>query len=139
MTLSADPVAEGVAASLARPGGNLTGLSTLSAQLSQKHLEILSAVLPKLSRVAALVNSVNVANLTQWQHLQAAAKTAAIELVRADAQTPAEIERGARATGRADRPGRRAFRPAKAPDRAARIEPSPADDRSQQRAPRRGA
>ena len=44
MTLSVDPVAEGMVASLARPGGNVTGLSTMSDQLSQKHLEILSAV-----------------------------------------------------------------------------------------------
>jgi putative ABC transport system substrate-binding protein len=94
MTLSVDPVADGVAASLARPGGNVTGLTTLSDQLSQKHLEILSAVLPKVSRVGALVNPANVGNLIQWQYLQAAAKNAAIELLRADARTPAEIERG---------------------------------------------
>jgi putative tryptophan/tyrosine transport system substrate-binding protein len=75
MTLSVDPVADGVAASLARPGGNVTGLTTLSDQLSQKHLEILSAVLPKVSRVGALVNPANVGNLMQWQYLQAAAKT----------------------------------------------------------------
>jgi putative ABC transport system substrate-binding protein len=94
MTLSVDPVADGVAASLARPGGNVTGLTTLSDQLSQKHLEILSAVLPKVSRVGALVNPANVGNLMQWQYLQAAAKNAAIELLRVDARTPAEIERG---------------------------------------------
>jgi putative ABC transport system substrate-binding protein len=94
ITLSVDPVADGVAASLARPGGNVTGLTTLSEQLSQKHLEILSAVLPKVSRVGALVNPANVGNLMQWQYLQAAAKNAAIELLRVDARTPAEIERG---------------------------------------------
>lgn len=94
MTLSVDPVAEGLAASLARPGGNVTGFTTLSAELSQKHLEILSAVLPKLSRIGALVNPANVGNQVQWELLQAAAKNAAIELVRSDARTPGEIELG---------------------------------------------
>jgi putative ABC transport system substrate-binding protein len=69
ITLSVDPVADGLAASLARPGGNVTGLTTLSAELSQKHLEILSAVLPQLSRIGALLNPDNVGNVTQWQFL----------------------------------------------------------------------
>lgn len=93
MALSVDPVADGLVASLARPGGNVTGLGTLSAQLSQKHLEMLSAVVPKLSRVGALVNSANIGNLNQWQYLQAAAKDAGVALVRSDARSPAEIDR----------------------------------------------
>ena len=52
-----DPVANGFVASLARPGGNITGLSTLSAQLSGKRLELLKEVLPRLSRVAVFDNS----------------------------------------------------------------------------------
>ena len=55
MTSSVDPVAEGLIASLARPGGNLTGLSTLAPELNTKRLEILKDVLPNLSRVGILV------------------------------------------------------------------------------------
>ena len=50
MTNDSDPVAEGIVASLARPGGNITGLSTLAPELSGKRLEILREVVPKLSR-----------------------------------------------------------------------------------------
>src|SRR5215468_1085809 len=51
-TVSGDPVAEGFVASLARPGGNLTGLATISPELVGKQLEMLKAVAPKVSRVA---------------------------------------------------------------------------------------
>jgi len=93
MTLSVDPVADGVAQSLARPGGNVTGFTTLSEQLSQKHLELLSAALPKVSRLGALINPSNVGNFTQLKLLQAAAQTAGIALIRGEARAPDEIER----------------------------------------------
>jgi len=54
MTNSADPVGSGLVASLARPGGNVTGLSTLSLELGDKRLELLKEVVPKLSRVGVL-------------------------------------------------------------------------------------
>src|SRR5262245_40142867 len=57
MAQSDDPVASGFVASLARPGGNITGLSTLSPELSGKRLEILKEVVPKLSRVAVFGTS----------------------------------------------------------------------------------
>jgi ABC-type uncharacterized transport system substrate-binding protein len=57
MTNEANPVADGIVASLARPGGNITGLSTLAPELSDKRLEILREVVPKLSRVAVLGTS----------------------------------------------------------------------------------
>lgn len=94
ITLSVDPVADGLVASLARPGGNMTGLTTLSAELSQKHLELLTALLPKLSRIGALLNPTNVGNLGQLKSLQAAAQKSGIALVPAEARTPDEIDRG---------------------------------------------
>jgi putative tryptophan/tyrosine transport system substrate-binding protein len=57
MTSSVDPVAEGLIASLARPGGNVTGLSTLAPELNTKRLEILKDAFPNLSRVGILLGS----------------------------------------------------------------------------------
>src|SRR5215475_10504531 len=54
MSLDDDPVGSGFAASLARPGGNITGLSTLSPEISGKQLELLKEIVPKLSRVGVL-------------------------------------------------------------------------------------
>ena len=59
MAVSGDPVATGLVPSLARPGGNLTGLSILSPELSGKRLQILKEIIPTLSRVAMLWNPAN--------------------------------------------------------------------------------
>src|SRR5262249_48005707 len=56
MAFSGDPVQAGLVASLARPGGNITGLSSLATELTGKRLEVLKEVVPKLSRVAVLFN-----------------------------------------------------------------------------------
>ena len=57
-----DPVGNGLVASLARPGGNVTGLSALSPELSGKQLELLKEMVPKLSRVAIFGNTKELAN-----------------------------------------------------------------------------
>jgi len=57
MAQDSEPVGSGFVASLARPGGNITGLSTLSPEVSGKQLELLKEVVPKFSRVAILGNS----------------------------------------------------------------------------------
>ena len=57
MAFDSDPVGNGFVTSLARPGGNVTGLSALSPELSGKQLELLKEIIPKLSRVAVLGNS----------------------------------------------------------------------------------
>ena len=59
MTQVGDPVGSGFVASLARPGGNITGLSSLAPELSGKQLELLKEIVPKLSRVAVLGTSTN--------------------------------------------------------------------------------
>ena len=64
-----DPVGNGFVASLARPGGNITGLSTLAPELSGKQLELLKEIVPKLSRVAVFGTSTNPGNaqaLKEW-------------------------------------------------------------------------
>lgn len=73
MVASPDPVGTGIVASLARPGGNITGLSDLHSELAAKRLEFLKVVVPSASRVAVLLNSAYVANQLQWKDIQAAA------------------------------------------------------------------
>ena len=58
-TVSSDPAGDGSAGSLARPGGNVTGLSNFAPEMSQKQVELLTAFVPKLSRLAVLVNPSN--------------------------------------------------------------------------------
>ena len=62
-----DPVGAGLVASLARPGGNITGLSALAPELSGKRLELLKEVVPGMTRVAVLWNPANPANASVWK------------------------------------------------------------------------
>ena len=89
-----DPVAEGLAASLARPGGNVTGLSLITIDLSPKLLELLRAMVPRLSRVAVLVNPGNTSHPAILKSLQAVAQQVGIKILPVDARTPEEVERG---------------------------------------------
>jgi putative ABC transport system substrate-binding protein len=93
ITTSADPVGEGFAASLARPGGNFTGLSTGNADIAPKYLELLKIAVPKLSRVAVLMNTTNVGNPGQLKIVRAAAQKTGMTVIAVDAHTPDEIER----------------------------------------------
>ena len=68
-----DPVASGLVDSLARPGGNITGLSTLSPELSGKQLELLKEIVPKLSRVAVFGTSTNSGNAEKLREVEFAA------------------------------------------------------------------
>ena len=76
----ADPVAEGLVASLARPGGNVTGLSTMSPDLLGKQLELLKEAVPTLSRVAILRNPANPSHPPQVQQAEGAARTLGVRL-----------------------------------------------------------
>jgi len=87
-----DPVGGGVVASLARPGGNLTGLSSLAPELSGKRLELLKEVIPSLTRVAVLWNAANPANAAVWQETQATARALGLLLHSQDVQGPPELE-----------------------------------------------
>jgi len=93
MVVSADPVGAGFVKSLGRPGGNITGLSNLAGDLSSKHLEMLLTIVPKLSRVAILVNPANPAHATILKNVQAAARKSGIKVLAVEAPTPNEIER----------------------------------------------
>ena len=85
-----DPVADGLVASLARPGGNITGLTTLGPELTAKRLDLLKLALPRLTRVAILWHPGAFSESTTSNMLNAAAaaaRTLGIEapLVRVDA------------------------------------------------------
>jgi len=86
------PVEAGLAVSLARPGGNLTGLSLLTTELSVKRLEILKETFPKLRRVAVLGNPVNPVSAIQLGEVQAAAKTLGFQLQIVEARDPKDFE-----------------------------------------------
>jgi putative ABC transport system substrate-binding protein len=76
----ADPVMSGLVANLARPGGNITGLSLPSHELEEKQLELLKEVVPKLARVALLFNPDNPASEPHLRELQNAARTLSLEV-----------------------------------------------------------
>jgi putative ABC transport system substrate-binding protein len=85
--IAADPVGAGVVASLARPGGNVTGLSTLGADLAAKRLEILRDVFPGLDRLAIMANVGGPGVVLEMHEFQEAARTLRLEVI------PLEIRR----------------------------------------------
>lgn len=87
-----DPVALGLVASLARPGGNITGLSTLSLEYAAKMLELLGRVVPNASRVAVLGDPANPSHAIYWRQLDASARTLRLTLMRADVRRSEELE-----------------------------------------------
>jgi len=93
ITLTFDPVGDGFAASMARPGGNITGLSVSAADLGPKLLELLKAAAPKLSRVAVLLQPENPAHPQRVIRIMSAAQKVGIQVVLAEAGTVQEIER----------------------------------------------
>ena len=88
-----DPVGSGFVKSLARPGGNITGLSNISVDISAKHLEMLLGMVPKLSRVAVLVNPDNSSHAMVLKSVQSAAQRTNAKILPAEARTAPEIEK----------------------------------------------
>jgi putative tryptophan/tyrosine transport system substrate-binding protein len=86
MTQATDPVGEGLVASLARPGGNVTGLSTLAPELNTKRLEVLKDAVPRLSRVGLLRTPTSV----QWKETRPAALALKLKLEEIEAQPDAK-------------------------------------------------
>ena len=88
-----DPVALGLVASLARPGGNLTGVNFLNNELVAKQLELLRELVPAAARVAALVNPVNVRNASVTRaDLELAGRAKGLQIQVLDASTKREID-----------------------------------------------
>ena len=92
MSFDNDPVGNGYAASLARPGGNITGLSTLAPEISGKQLELLKEIFPTLSRVAVFGNSIQPGNPQALKETELAAKAFKVQLHYQDVRDPTNIE-----------------------------------------------
>jgi putative ABC transport system substrate-binding protein len=92
MATSGDPIGSGFVKSLARPGGNITGLSNLTSDIGAKQLELLLGMVPKLSSVAVLVNPVNPSLATFLKNVQSAAHGIGVNVLPVEARTAQEIE-----------------------------------------------
>jgi putative ABC transport system substrate-binding protein len=104
MVAVGDPVATGIVASLRRPGGNITGLTSISEDLEGKRLELLREVLPTVSRVAVLWNPNNQTLLAELKEIRAAAQPLGMKLQALEVRTPGELEETFKALVR-ERPG----------------------------------
>ena len=88
-----DPVAAGLVSSLSRPGGNITGVTTLGVELGQKHLEVLTELVPAATVIALLVNPANPSNAdTLSRDLQAAARIRGVDLHVLHASTESDLD-----------------------------------------------
>jgi len=88
-----DPVRLGLVASLARPGGNLTGINILTAEVTAKRLDLLRELMPSATRVGVLVNPVNATSTeTTLREMAAAARTTGLQVKVLNASTSREIE-----------------------------------------------
>ena len=92
MVASADPVTVGLVASLARPGGNITGSAVLTPELSTKQLELLKEISPRLSRVPVVLNSTNPVSPKIWHDLQQTAHGLAVALEYVDVREASGLD-----------------------------------------------
>lgn len=92
MAQDSDPVGNGFVASFAHPGGNITGLSNLSSELSGKQLELLKEIIPHLSRLAVFGSSKEPGNRQALSEMKLAAQGFKVQLQFMDIRTPKEIE-----------------------------------------------
>ncbi len=95
-----DPVGNGFVASLARPGGNMTGLSTLAPEIGGKRLELLKEIIPRLSRVAVFGNLTVPGNAQLLRETEVAAGAFGVKLQYLDVLSPKDIETAFRAAGK---------------------------------------
>lgn len=101
MTNEGDPVGTGFIVSLARPGGNITGLSTLAPELSGKRIELLKEIIPKLSRVAVFGTSTRSDNAQSLREVELGANALTVKLQYVDVLSPKDIESAFRAASKA--------------------------------------
>jgi putative ABC transport system substrate-binding protein len=100
MAQDSDPVGNGFVTSLARPGGNITGLSTLAPEISGKQLELLKEIVPRLSRVAVLGTSTRPGNAQSLKETELAAGAFGVNLQYLDVLSPKDIDTAFREAGK---------------------------------------
>ena len=93
MPVATDPVETGLVASLARPGGNITGLTLISSQLSGKRLELLKEVVPRLSRLAVLSNPAALGLPLQMRETKVASQALGVQLQPLEVRNPEDFDR----------------------------------------------
>jgi ABC-type uncharacterized transport system substrate-binding protein len=93
MTTAGDPLGSGLVASLARPGGNVTGMSLMAPDLGAKRLELLKELLPRLSRVAVLWNAANPYSALVFKETQTGGRTLGIAVQSLDVRGPDDFDR----------------------------------------------
>ncbi|HXV79618.1 MAG TPA: ABC transporter substrate-binding protein [Candidatus Binatia bacterium] len=98
-----DPVSEGLVRSLARPGGNITGLTRISPQLSGKRLELIKEAFPKVRRVALIWNPTNPSSAAEFREAEITAKSLRLKLQSLELRTPNDAD-GAFETAARERP-----------------------------------
>ncbi len=91
MGVASDPVKAGVVASLARPGGNVTGLTVITPEVSGKRVELLKGAIPKISLVAVLWNPNNPTGRDFLRETEAAARSLGIQLLAIEVRNPGEL------------------------------------------------
>src|SRR5262245_57447516 len=92
MTAAGDPLGSGLVASLARPGGNVTGMSLMAPDLGGKRLELLKELLPRLSRVSVLWNAANPYSTISFKETQAAGRTLGVEIQSLEVRGPDDFD-----------------------------------------------
>jgi putative tryptophan/tyrosine transport system substrate-binding protein len=93
MATSADPTRFGIVSSLARPGGNVTGLSTVAVELAGKRLELLKEAIPRIARIALIANMSSPASGSQWRQMEAAARSLGFAPQLLDVRAPEDFAR----------------------------------------------
>jgi putative ABC transport system substrate-binding protein len=92
LAYTVDPVGAGLISSLAKPGGNITGLATYLPEIASKNIEILKEIIPGLSRVGLLLNPDNPGASPMWEKARFAAQEANIDIVRFDVASLSELD-----------------------------------------------
>jgi putative ABC transport system substrate-binding protein len=93
MASSGDPLATGIVASLAHPGGNVTGLGALATEVQGKQLELLKEMVPRIARIGILLNMSNPVLQPQWQEAERAAHSVGLQVQLLDVRTAHDLER----------------------------------------------
>ena len=101
MVFPGDPVSGGLVESLARPGGNITGLSPMNIALVGKRLELLKEIVPKVSRVVVLWNPQSAGSTLSWKEIQLPARQLGIQLHSLEVRSPNDFDNAFEAATRA--------------------------------------